>query len=90
MDKGTILRTAALLLALVNQCLVMFGKSPLPIDSEFLEQGISFVFTLVTSMTAWFKNSYVTATGVKQREALIEKGLTKKKEENRHKTDTNH
>ncbi|WP_164669244.1 phage holin [Virgibacillus doumboii] len=89
MDKGTIIRTAALLLALVNQCLVMFGKSPLPIDSEFLEQGISYAFTLVTSITAWYKNNYVTKTGVKQKKVLTEKGLTGKGG-NQNEADTNH
>ncbi|SEQ64545.1 holin, SPP1 family [Virgibacillus subterraneus] len=74
-DKGTVVRTAALLLALVNQCLVMFGKSPLPIDSEMLEQVMSFSFLAVTSISAWFKNNYVTKTGLKQKEAILEKGL---------------
>ncbi|MFB4169545.1 phage holin [Virgibacillus sp. JSM 102003] len=75
MDKGTVIRTAALLLALVNQCLVMFGKSPLPIDSEMLEQVMSFSFLVVTSISAWFKNNYVTKTGMKQKEVIQEKGL---------------
>lgn len=72
MDKGTIIRTGVLLLALVNQFLVMFGKSPLPIDSEVLEQAVSFIFTLVTSVVAWFKNNYVTKTGMKQKEIILE------------------
>lgn len=78
MDKGTVVRTAALLLALVNQCLVMFGKSPLPIDGEMLEQVLSFSFLVVTSVSAWFKNNYVTKTGMKQKAVIQEKGLIDK------------
>ncbi|GGK04781.1 holin [Lentibacillus kapialis] len=72
MDKGTVIRTAALAVALMNQLLVMFGKSPLPIDAEMVEQTISFFFIVVTSVWAWFKNNYVTETGKKQKTVLIE------------------
>ncbi|MFD1361550.1 phage holin [Lentibacillus salinarum] len=72
MDKGTVIRTAALAVALMNHVLVMFGKSPLPVDAEMVEQAISFIFILVTSIWTWFKNNYVTKTGQKQKEILIE------------------
>ncbi|MFS0507071.1 phage holin [Bacillus altitudinis] len=35
------------------------------------------VFTLVTTLVAWFKNNYVTEKGKLQKEALQQKGLTK-------------
>ncbi|MFD1039071.1 phage holin [Virgibacillus byunsanensis] len=77
MDKGSIVRTLVLLVALVNQTLVMFGKSPLPFDGEFLEQFISTAFTIISASAAWFKNNYVTKTGIQQKHVLLEKGLTK-------------
>ncbi|WP_099157869.1 phage holin [Virgibacillus ndiopensis] len=79
LDKGTIVRTAALLLALVNQMLVIYGKSPLPIDSELIEQFVASLFTIISAVVAWFKNNYVTKTGEKQRELLQKNGLTKVK-----------
>lgn len=79
MDKGTIIRTAALFLALINQVLVIYGKSPLPISSELLEEMIAAVFTTVTAIIAWFKNNYVTEIGRKQREIIEQNGLAKKK-----------
>jgi SPP1 family holin len=82
-DKGTIIRTIMLLLALLNQFLVIYGKSPLPIDSLMIEHVVSGLFTVVTTLIAWFKNNYVTKTGMKQRSVLIEKGLTKKKKPKR-------
>ncbi|GAA0420254.1 MAG: phage holin [Bacillota bacterium] len=76
MDKGTIARTIALVIALTNQFLVIFGRSPLPIDSELLENTVSAIFTIVTSLIAWFKNNYVTSIGMKQKQLIKENGLT--------------
>lgn len=81
MDKGTIIRTAALFLALINQVLVIYGKSPLPISSELLEEVIAAVFTTVTAIIAWFKNNYVTEIGRKQREIIEQNGLAKNKKQ---------
>ena len=72
------IRTVLLLIALVNQFLVIFGKSPLPIDSFLIENVVAVLFTVITTITAWFKNNYVTKNGMEQRKILIERGLTKK------------
>jgi SPP1 family holin len=91
MDKGTVIRTSVLFLALMNQILVIFGKSPLPIDSETLEQLIASLFTTITALIAWYKNNYITKRGKEQRETLREKGLIKVKERKTNgKTDLNH
>ncbi|MER3124515.1 phage holin [Bacillus pumilus] len=83
-DKGTVARTVLLFIALINQALIMFGKPVLPISedqvntlTETLYLAFSMVFTLVTTLMAWFKNNYVTETGKKQKEVLKQKGLTK-------------
>jgi len=71
-------------MALINQGLIMFGKPVLPISedqvtslAETLYLAFSMVFTLVTTLVAWFKNNYVTDKGKKQKEVLQQKGLTK-------------
>lgn len=56
-SKGTIIRTACLVLAIINNALAIAGKSPLPIDDAMLTEVISFVFTVVTSIMAWWKNN---------------------------------
>ncbi|KLV22307.1 phage holin [Bacillus altitudinis] len=83
-DKGTVVRTVLLFIALINQALIMFGKPVLPISedqvntlTETLYLSFSMVFTLVTTLVAWFKNNYVTSKGQKQQEVLKQKGLTK-------------
>ncbi|WLP59162.1 phage holin [Bacillus pumilus] len=83
-DKGTVVRTVLLFIALINQALIMFGKPVLPISedqvnilTETLYLAFSMVFTLVTTLIAWFKNNYVTDKGKLQKEVLQQKGLTK-------------
>ncbi|MED0807974.1 phage holin [Bacillus paralicheniformis] len=83
-DKGTVVRTVLLFIALVNQTLIMFGKSALPISedqvntmADALYVAGSTIFTIVTTLVAWFKNNYVTGKGKLQKETLKQKGLTK-------------
>jgi len=56
-DKGTIIRTAVLFLAIINQILAVLGKSPLPINSDQLTDLLSTGFTAVTALIAWWKNN---------------------------------
>ncbi|KAA0837378.1 MULTISPECIES: phage holin [Bacillus] len=84
LDKGTVIRTVLLFIALVNQTLIMFGKSALPISedqvntlADSLYLAGSTIFTIVTTLVAWYKNNYVTGKGKQQKEVLKQKGLTK-------------
>lgn len=69
-SKGTIIRTACLVLAIVNNALAIVGKSPLPIDDVMLTEVISFVFTVVTSVLAWWKNNSFTLPAIKADEYM--------------------
>lgn len=71
-SKGTIIRTACLALAIVNNALAIVGKSPLPIDDAMLTEVISFVFTAVTSLVAWWKNNSFTTEAIKADELMKE------------------
>ncbi|MEJ9331704.1 phage holin [Bacillus licheniformis] len=84
LDKGTVVRTVLLFIALVNQTLIMFGKAVLPISedqvntlADALYLAGSTIFTIVTTLVAWYKNNYVTDKGKQQKEVLKQKGLTK-------------
>ena len=79
MDKGTIIRTAVLIIALVNQFLIAAGLNPIPGSEAVWGEVIATTFTIVVAVIAWFKNNYVTAKGKKQKEVLKDKGLTKAK-----------
>lgn len=57
MKIDTIIRTAVLGLALLNQCLVASGKSIIPIEEEQLTEFISLCFTITASVLAWWKNN---------------------------------
>ncbi|QHZ46446.1 phage holin [Bacillus sp. NSP9.1] len=83
-DKGTVVRTVLLFMALVNQTLMMFGKPVLPVSedqintlADALYTAGSAAFTIMTALMAWYKNNYVTEKGKLQKEALKQKGLAK-------------
>ena len=63
-QTGTIVRTALLALALLNQILVYTGHSVLPITDATLELIITNGFTLVTSLVAWWKNNSFTKKAI--------------------------
>ena len=69
-SKGTIIRTACLVLAIVNNALALWGKSPLPIENEMLEEIISFGFTAAASLAAWWKNNSFTPAAIEADEVL--------------------
>ena len=48
-SKGTIARTAILVLTMINSGLAIFGKSPLPISDEIVTQVVSFGFSTAAS-----------------------------------------
>ncbi|MDR4995836.1 phage holin [Bacillus altitudinis] len=84
LDKGTVIRTVLLFMALINQTLIIFGKPILPISedqvtslAETLYLAGSMIFTIVTTLVAWFKNNYVTDKGKQQKEVLKQKNLTR-------------
>ncbi|MDR4225621.1 phage holin [Heyndrickxia coagulans] len=77
MDKGTLIRTIVLFIALLNQILVSCGLYKIPGTAEQQTEVLSTLFTLVTSIIAWFKNNYVTAKGKRQKEVLKQQNLTK-------------
>lgn len=75
MDKGSVIRTIVLAIALINQSLVLVGKSPLPFSSEEVEAGVTSLFTVVAALFAWWKNNYISSKGKKQKEILEKQGL---------------
>jgi SPP1 family holin len=75
---GTVIRFLVLLLALVNQSLIMAGNPPLPIDEgqissavESLYLGGSIVVSVVAAIVAYWKDNDVT------KKARVEKQETK-------------
>lgn len=72
MTKGTIIRTACLVLAILNNALAIAGKSPIPIDDAMLTEIISFVFTVAASLVAWWKNNSFTLHAIKADEYMKE------------------
>ncbi len=63
--KGTTIRTALLVLAVVNQVLYMYGKSPLPIEDEQIESFITNGFSIITTIVVWWKNNSFTKKAIR-------------------------
>ena len=64
-SAGTIARTLILVLAIVNQILSAAGKSPLPIESDTIEQLVTAGFTTVAALIAWWNNNSFTTNALK-------------------------
>jgi len=61
---GTIARTLALTLVLVNQTLIASGKNPLPFSEETIYEWLSLTLTIVVSISAWWKNNSFTKNAI--------------------------
>lgn len=61
----TWVRTGVLILALINQALVMFGISKAEIELEQWAEYASYIFTAVTAIWSWWKNNSFTAKAQK-------------------------
>lgn len=59
-SAGTIARTIALVLALINQILTTTGHPVIPISDETITELISLCATIVASVIAWWKNNSFT------------------------------
>lgn len=63
-STDTIVRTVVLALALINQCLVVAGVSPLPIDDAQLTETVSTLITMIASVWAWYKNNSISQAAI--------------------------
>lgn len=68
----TIVRTIALIVALTNQVLTMFGKSLLPFDNEEVTTIATTIITTITSLWAWWKNNSFTKNAIEADKVLDE------------------
>lgn len=64
-DKTTWLRTIVLLIALINQALVIFGVTDKEADVDSVAYYASYFLTAVSSVWAWWKNNSFTDTAQK-------------------------
>lgn len=68
--KDTIIRTIVLIVALINQALTLAGKNPLPFEDEEIVNVLSYAFTAVASLWAWWKNNSFTQNAIKADKVL--------------------
>jgi SPP1 family holin len=71
-DRGTVIRTVILALALTNQLLTAFGIRPLPIEDANIDMLISTAWTLFAAVWSWWKNNNITQEAIKAQAYLDE------------------
>ena len=60
-SKETIVRTVVLMIALLNQILLVIGKNPLPFSEEEIFEVVSMLATAGAGLWAWWKNNSFSA-----------------------------
>ena len=63
--KKALLNLALLLLALVNQFLQLSGRQVLPVTDEQVATLLSYGFTVLSSLWAYWKNNDITESALK-------------------------
>ncbi len=56
----TWVRTVVLIIALINQALVVFGITKTEVEIETWTQYVSYAFTVITAVWSWWKNNSFT------------------------------
>lgn len=69
---GTIARTACLVLALVNQVLMVLGYKVIDVSDDTVNTLITTAFTVVTALIAWWKNNSFTQAAIEADEVMRE------------------
>lgn len=69
-SAGTIARLICLILALVNQVLVMTGHSVLPIEDQTIELIVTNVWTVVAALWGYWKNNSWTPEAIDADETM--------------------
>lgn len=63
-EAGTIVRTAVLVFALINQCLTMAGVNPIPFSTDQVGEFVSTLLTIGAALVAWWKNNSFTQAAI--------------------------
>lgn len=63
-STATYVRTAFLIIALVNTVLTACGANPLPFSEEEIYEGISSIVTVVAALWSWWENNSFTKAAI--------------------------
>lgn len=66
----TIIRTIVLIIALLNQCLAIFGKEAFPIAEDQVYQVVTVIATIASAVWAWWKNNSFTKNAIEADKVL--------------------
>lgn len=69
-ETGTIVRTAVLVFALINQVLTISGYNPLPFTEGEFGEAVSVTLTVAAALWTWWKNNSFTQAAIGADEQL--------------------
>ena len=69
---GTIARTAALAVTLLNTILTAAGKNPMPFSDTDVYSAVTAAATVITAIIAWWKNNSFSKEAIKADEYMNE------------------
>lgn len=70
--KETVIRTVILFISLLNIILNLFGYKTLPIENETVEELVSSLFLIISTVSAWWYNNSFSKEAVEADEYLKE------------------
>jgi len=68
--QKTLIRTIMLVITLLNDLLIFYGKSPINIDESTVYQIITILSTIIVPIWTWWKNNSITKHAKKADEYL--------------------
>ena len=63
-STATYVRTAFLIIALINTVLTACGLNPLPFSEEELYEGLSSIVTVIAALWSWWENNSFTKAAI--------------------------
>ena len=66
----TVVRTICLIIALVNQFLIIIGKGRIPFTEDEIYQAVSYIVLAVIAIWTWWKNNSFTKPAIKADEYM--------------------
>ena len=67
---ATVIATINLGLSMLNQILMVFGKSPIPVDDQMIATAISTTWMIASSVWAWWRNNSFTKAAIEADKVL--------------------
>lgn len=81
-SAGTVARTICVLMALLNQILIIMGKDIIPFADNDVYKAVGTLFSAAATLAAWWKNNSFTKEAINADLIMKKEKLSKKEKTN--------